>query len=80
MEILYQMKSYINVDLRVLLSDIDYFGEKQYYFGDILEISLHFPSIRSSRYWEWNTVVKKKDSYCPDEIWEGEGKRLSADK
>ena len=27
-----------------------------------------------------NTVVKKKDSYCPDEIWEGEGKRPSADK
>lgn len=80
MEILSQMKSYINVDLRVLLSEIDYFGEKQYYFGDILEISLHFPSIRSSRYWEWNTVVKKKDSYCPDEIWEGEGKRPSADK
>lgn len=42
-QILYQMKSYINVDLRVLLSEIDYFGEKQYYFGDILEISLHFP-------------------------------------
>lgn len=73
MEILYQMKSYINVDLRVLLSEIDYFGEKQYYFGDILEISLHFPSISSSRYWEWNTVVKK-DSYCPDEIWEEKGR------
>ena len=38
MEILYQVKPYINVDLRVLLSEMDYFGEKQHYFGDILEI------------------------------------------
>lgn len=68
------MKPSINVDLRVLLSEMDYFGEKQHYFDDILEISLHFPSINSSRYWEKNTVVKKKDIYCPDEIGREKGR------